>query len=116
MTLDKIGVLKIDKDCFISRQWMREYVETICQICKSKHVTVTCIKMSASRKKGLHFYISITPEIEAALAVYLQFLLGDDSQRVDYCRARVDSQLNEWNKLFEVAGRRLKTIYTSRGA
>jgi CBS-domain-containing membrane protein len=41
----------------------------------------------------------------------LQFILGDDAQRVDFNRARIESDLAEWNKLFEVTGRRLKTIY-----
>ena len=28
-------------------------------------------------------------------------LLGDDSKRLDYNQARIDSGLREWNKLFE---------------
>ena len=114
MTMDKISVLKIDKDLFVDKEWLQGYIETVCQICRAHGVTVTWIKMCASRKKGLHFYISINPELDAAFAVYLQFLLGDDSQRVDYCRARVDSGLNEWNKLFELAARRLRTVYRRR--
>jgi hypothetical protein len=46
----------------------------------------------------------------------LQWLLGDDSQRVGFNRARIESGLNEWNKLFEVVGRRLTTIYRAAGS
>ena len=111
MTVNKMNLLKVDKDCFVDEDWIQGYIETIVQICKAHGVTVICIKMCASEKKGQHFYIWINPEVDARIAVYLQYLLGDDSQRVDCCRARVESGLNEWNKLFEVAGRRLRTIY-----
>ena len=113
MTMDKISVLKIDKDLFVDKDWLQGYIETVCQICRAHGVRVTRIKMCASRKKGQHFYIWIRPKVDATVAVYLHWLLGDDCQRVDYCRARVASGLNEWNKLFEVAGRRLRTVYTA---
>ena len=53
-------------------------------------------------------YISQT---DADLANQLQWLLGDDCQRVDFNRARIDSGLDEWSKLFEVPYVRLRTIY-----
>jgi len=69
--------------------------------------------MSRSRRKGLHFYIHVTPPVEADLANRLQWVLGDDCQRVDYNRARIESGLNEWNKLFEEVGIRLVRIYAN---
>jgi hypothetical protein len=67
--------------------------------------------MCNSHSKGLHFYIDVTPAIEAEVANKLQFLLGDDCRRVDFNRARIHSGLNEWNKLFERAGARVMKIY-----
>jgi len=109
--VDKTSELKIDKDCFIDGAWVDYYVRVIVATCQSFRVKVESIRMCHSRKKGLHLYIKICPPIESSKANMLQWLLGDDSARVDFNRARIDSGLEEWNKLFEVAGRRLKTIY-----
>jgi hypothetical protein len=106
-----IDELKIDKDCFVNKDWLREYVEVIVGVCGQRGVTVEAIRMCASKKKGLHFYIKISPPVEPMQADLLQFLLGDDALRVDFNRARIESGLAEWNKLFEVEGRRLSTIY-----
>lgn len=104
-------MLKVDKDCFVDKEWIDAYVEVIMQICDNYDLTVQTIKMCNSKKKGLHFYITISPIIDSVLANMLQWLLGDDCRRVDFNRARIESDLAEWNKLFEVANRRLKTIY-----
>lgn len=109
--LTKISVLKIDKDCFVDKDWLEDYVRTVVAICRSFGVTVESVKMCPSKRHGLHFYISIIPPVEAGLANRLQWLLGDDSRRVDFNRARIESGLVEWNKLFEVAGRMLRTVY-----
>jgi hypothetical protein len=111
MTVDKTTLLKIDKDCFVSEDWIRGYVNTIIQICKAHGVEVIWIRICRSERKGLHFYIMITPAIDADQANYLQWLLGDDCQRVDFNRAGIQSNFAEWNKLFEVAERRPRTIY-----
>jgi len=112
----RVAELKIDKDCFVDEDWIDNYVTMIIETCRSFDITVESIRMCKSKRKGLHFYISINPPIEASFANQLQWLLGDDSRRVDFNRARIDSGLDEWNKLFEVAGRKLKTIYRqSRG-
>ena len=110
-SMGKVGVLKIDKDCFVGKDWIDSYVDLIVKECGSFGVTVKTIKMCNSKRKGLHFYVKIDPPIEPTLANKLQFLLGDDALRVDFNRARIESSLIEWNKLFEVAGRRLRTIY-----
>ena len=111
LRVDKTSELKIDKDCFVDGAWVDYYARVIVATCQSFRVKVESIRMCHSRKKGLHLYIKICPPIESSKANMLQWLLGDDSARVDFNRARIDSGLEEWNKLFEVAGRRLKTIY-----
>ena len=103
--------LKIDKDCFVDKDWILDYLDVITITCALFGVTVEYVGMCRSKSKGLHFYITINPDIDAKLANRLQFLLGDDARRVDFNRARIGSRLQEWNKLFEVEGRRLRTIY-----
>ena len=108
---NQLNVLKVDKDCFVDRAWIDAYIEVIMQICSNHDLTVRVIKMCNSKKKGLHFYILVSPAIDSELANMIQWLLGDDCRRVDFNRARIESGLTEWNKLFEVPMRRLKTIY-----
>jgi hypothetical protein len=109
--IDKINTLKIDKDCFVDGDWLRDYLRlVIIRTCRSFNVNVLSVKMCPSRKKGFHLYIEIDPPIEPDLANRLQWLLGDDCQRVDFNRARIRSGLKEWNKLFEEPDRRLRTI------
>lgn len=108
---DEVDELKIDKDCFVDKKWIKNYVDVIVQVCRFFGVIVESIKLCESKRKGLHFYVAINPPIKPMLADQLQFLLGDDARRVDFNRARIESGLAEWNKLFEVAGRKLKTIY-----
>ena len=78
-------------------------------------VMILSIKKTNSRKKGIHLYITIWPPVEAMLADRLQWLLGDDCVRVDFNRARIRAGLQGWNKLFEVTGRRLRTISSRQG-
>jgi len=111
VSVDKVSVLKIDKDCFIDHDWLEDYMRLIVRTCRLHGVTVLSVKMCRSRRKGFHLYIEIAPAIEPELANRLQWLLGDDSARVDFNRARIRSGLNEWNKLFEEPGKRLRTIY-----
>jgi len=113
--LEKVSILKIDKDCFVDDGWIRSYVWIVVDVCKFFGVIVESVKMCQSKSKGLHFYISICPSVDADYANRLQWLLGDDSRRVDFNRARIESGLNEWNKLFEVPERRLRTIYRNSG-
>ena len=110
LSLDKVRTLKIDKDCFVNQDWIRDYVRTAVVTCRSKGVKVVRIQKSRTRK-GFHFYIDIGPAVKAELANRMQWLLGDDCGRVDRNRARIRSGLNEWNKLFERPNARLITIY-----
>jgi hypothetical protein len=113
MAVDKVSVLKIDKDCFVDRHWTQEYLRLITDVCRRHGVTVVSVKKCYSHHKGVHYYIEIDPPVEANLANMLQYLVGDDCQRVDHNRARIDAgSPSEWNKLFEAVGRRLTT--TSR--
>ena len=109
--MDKVALLKIDKDCFVDRGWIGDYVHVIVTTCERFGARVISIKTCKSKRKGLHFYVHVNAWLDANLANKLQWLLGDDSARVDFNRARIDSGLNEWNKLFEVSGRRLTTVY-----
>ena len=112
--LGKIGVLKIDKDCYVNSDWLKDYVRlVIVPTCQSFNLRVLSVRTCPSRKKGFHLYIDIDPPIEPDLANRLQWLLGDDCRRVDFNRARIRSGLREWNKLFEEPGRRLRTIPTT---
>jgi hypothetical protein len=112
-SLPKQNVLKIDKDCFVDARLNGQYVESILDTCKKHGVTVLSVKSTKTRH-GMHFYIEIDPPVDAHRANNLQYLLGDDSKRVAFNNARIVSGLAKWNKLFEVAGRRLRTVY--RGA
>ncbi len=111
--MEKARVLKIDKDCFVDREWRKNYLRLTLSVCRSFGLRVDSIKRCRSRRKGEHYYVEVEPPVEPELANQLQYLLGDDASRVDFNRARIRSGLNEWNKLFEEAGRRLRTIYRS---
>jgi hypothetical protein len=107
-----VNELKIDKDCHVHKSWQQDYIELIISQCRKFGVTVLSIKKCNSEKKGVHFYIKIKPHIDSNLANRIQYLLGDDSRRVDFNRARIKSGLNEWSKLFEVPNVKLRTIYS----
>jgi hypothetical protein len=107
---EKVSVLKVDKDCHVSSQLEREYVQQTVEILRKHHLKV--LSITATRTlHGRHYYIRIDPPVSPRIANDLQYLLGDDSRRVDFNRARVISRLNEWSKLFEDLGRRLVTLY-----
>jgi hypothetical protein len=100
--LDKVSVLKIDMDCIVSPDWLRDWRRlVVIPTCKALGVTVLCIRISESQHKGYHVLIEIAPPVHAELANRIQFLVGDDRHRVSLNRARIWAGLNEWNKLFE---------------
>ena len=112
--LEKKDRLKIDKDCIVTRKWLLEWVRRIVlPTCSFYGVTVLWMRYCPSERKGLHFYIKIDPPIGAMLLLKLQFLLGDDAQRVSLNRARVRAGFKDWNKLFEKEGTKLRTLYRS---
>ena len=107
-----IDTLKIDKDCVVSSTWLQDYVYTvIIPVCQAHEVKVLSVKYNLSRNKGFHLRIHITPSVHANLANKLQFLLGDDAERVSKNRARIKVGLPNWNKLFEKKHLRLRTLY-----
>jgi hypothetical protein len=112
--LNKESALKIDKDCFVDQDWLRDYVRMAIATCRLKGIEVMRVQMSRTRK-GFHFYIDVDPPVKAELSNRLQWLLGDDCGRVDRNRARIRSGLNGWNKLFERPGVRLGTIHINEG-
>jgi len=103
-------VLKVDKDCDVDAALNREYLHAIIETCRKFGVDVLWIKVSRTAH-GRHFYIGIDPPVDAHTANRLQYLLGDDSKRFDFNRARIRSGLMKWNKLFERIGAVLRTIY-----
>ena len=109
-TLQSEGVLKVDKDCHVPARLEQEYIQQAVAIL-SKH-GLRVLRVEATRTyHGRHYYFHITPSVDAGTANDLQYLLGDDSKRVDFNQARINSGLLEWNKLFETVGRQLRTIY-----
>ena len=109
--IELVNELKIDRDIFVNKDWIKNYVHIILTVCNFFKVQVSTIETCSSKRKGIHFYIKINPPMDPALTNMIQWLLGDDDQRVAFNRARIESGLNEWNKLFEVPKRRLKKIY-----
>ena len=108
----KVDILKIDKDCFCKPDLNRKYIETAINTCRRQGVKVIWIKSTRSRH-GMHYYIKIDAPIDAEAANNLQYILGDDAKRVAFNRARIESELQEWNKLFEKANATSRTVYRS---
>jgi hypothetical protein len=106
----KTDLLKIDKDCLVHATLQREYIQTVIDICRERGIKVLWIKRTDTAH-GLHYYIGINPPVDALTANNLQCLLGDDSKRVGYNKARIYSGLVEWNKLFERVNCGMTTLY-----
>jgi hypothetical protein len=113
--LGKESVAKVDKDCHIDRQLERQWVRVALVILRMHHESVEWIKATRTRH-GNHYYIKIDPPVSAKTANNLQYLLGDDANRVDRNRARINSEDAYWNRLFEDLGRRKVTLYRCRGS
>jgi hypothetical protein len=111
--MPKTSTLLIDVDMVVNRHWMPYYILLILTVCGWFKVQVYRIRMSPSAHKGQHFRVDIRPVVSARLANLIQFLSGDDCQRVAFNQARIESGLAEWNKLFERSNVRLRTIYRS---
>lgn len=109
--MGKISTLKIDKDCHVDTSLEKEYVRQSIAVLSKHHVRVRWIKSTRTRH-GPHYYIQIEPPVDAHTANRLQYLLGDDSKRVSLNEARINSGLEDWNLLFESAGRKLRTLYS----
>jgi len=106
----KVDLLKIDKDCHVDKSLEQEYALQSIDILSKHHVRVLWMKATRTRK-GSHYYIRIDPSVKATAANQLQYLLGDDAERVSLNRARINSGLEDWNILFEAVGRKLRTLY-----
>jgi len=106
-----VDELKIDKDCVVDRQWVNDYVDLILSTCRKFGVKVLSIAARYSRIKGTHFYVKIEPAIPSPLANRMQWLLGDDCERVDFNRARIEVGFRDWNKLFWPLDRKSRPLY-----
>jgi hypothetical protein len=112
-SLPRESILKVDKDCYIDSALEQEYIQDSLAILSRHGITV--LKIEATRTyHGGHYYLYLAEPVGAHTANRLQYLLGDDSKRVDYNQARIDSVLTGWNKLFEAAGRKLVTLYRTK--
>ena len=111
--LPREDVLKIDKDCHVSSELEREYVRQSIATLRKHRLRVEWIRATRTNH-GRHYYIKVLPAVDASTANKLQYLLGDDANRVDFNQARIDSGLPEWNKLFEAVGRRMRTLYVDK--
>jgi len=109
-SLPKTDLLKIDKDCVVNAGLQREYVGTVLDICSKRGIKVLWIRRTDTAH-GVHFYVKISPPVGAVTANNLQYLLGDDSKWVGFNKARIESGLVEWSKLFERANCRMTTLY-----
>ena len=109
-SIPKTDLLKIDKDCVVDARLQREYVQTVIDVCQERGIKVLWIKRTDTAH-GIHYYIRISPPVDARTANNLQYLLGDDSKRVGFNNARIDSGLVEWSKLFERANCKVTTLY-----
>jgi len=109
-SIPETDLLKIDKDCVIDGRLQGEYVQVVIDICQERDIKVLWIKRTDTAH-GVHYYIKISPPVDARTANNLQYLLGDDSKRVGFNKARIDSGLVEWSKLFERANCRMMTLY-----
>jgi hypothetical protein len=112
LSLPKERVLKVDKDCHVDSELENEYIQDALAILSRRRIRV--LKIEATRTyHGRHYYFHLAEPVDAQTANRLQYLLGDDSRRVDFNRARINSRLVGWNKLFETIGRKLRTIYSN---
>jgi hypothetical protein len=110
-TIPRVRTLKIDKDCQVPREWERNYTRLILTVASWFNIEVNSIKTCRSINSSMHYYVDINPPLDAHLANRLQFLAGDDSIRVAYNQARINSGLAEFNKLFERPMVNLRTLY-----
>jgi hypothetical protein len=108
----EIDVLKLDKDCMASKEWLDALVNVvILPVCAHYGVEVQSVKVCRSMIKGQHLYIEVNPSVDSMTANAIQYLCGDDTLRVAFNLARIRAGLVNLNKLFEPAGTKLTTVY-----
>ena len=103
--------MKIDRDCVVHKQLEKRYIRSIVNICRAEGVKVLRIRSCLSARHGVHYYVDVAPSLDAKTTNELQLLCGDDPRRYSFNKARVESKLVEWSKLFERPNTRLRTIY-----
>ena len=83
----KVQVLKIDLDIKPPEDWLNEWLETRRLILFSKGLDVAKIYRHET-ERGWHIWIHLSQPISFDEAMKLQFLLGDDHQRVYFTLQR----------------------------
>lgn len=96
----------------ISRDLLQDWIRLVLiPTCRAYDVTVLSVITFPSPRKGFHAYVEIIPPIHAETAWRLQFLVGDDCQRVSLNRARLRAGFGGWNKLFEEPNVKPTTVF-----
>lgn len=76
------SLIKIDIDVKVPKKWLKEFIETRQLILKKLGYEIEYITYYKS-KHGYHFYFKLKNELKSRKEkVKLQFLLGDDHNRV----------------------------------
>jgi hypothetical protein len=83
----KTSILKIDLDVKPPEEWLQEWIETRKLILFAKGLDVTKIYKHPT-EKGWHFWFHLSHPISFDEAIKLQFILGDDQQRVYFSLQR----------------------------
>jgi hypothetical protein len=113
LKVPRTDLLMIDKDIILNPEEMDAYLQHILAVVFSYRLEVVYVQWCLSLHKGMHLYVKLNKRIEAELAWLLQLLLGDDSVRADFNRARIEAGVRNWNRLFERANVKLHTIYVN---
>ncbi len=105
------ALVKVDKDCLVDSNWVKEWVALTLTVAAWHNRSVKTVKICRSLKKGWHAYVELNEPVDATTANRIAWILGDDATRTDYNRARIESGMQEWSKMFERVNVRLLTTY-----
>jgi len=101
-----MSVLKLDVDFKMDKELLRKFVDTRFAILKHLGYHVVEIK-AVETKRGYHFWVHLSENLNARERCELQFLLGDDINRVKYNFLRLNAKcFDEFNALFSVKVKR----------
>ena len=100
-TSEALSVCKIDKDLVVSKRWHHDWKRFVVEpVCEHFGVKVLSMKVTPSVKKGFHVRIFLNRKLRATRLNEIEYLLGDDCQRVSLNRARIKAGLRDWDLLF----------------
>ena len=105
-------LLKVDIDFHPPEEWITDWIMTRWHILAVLGHDIDYIKMFKT-KRGLHFYIKLSKNLDDETANMLQFMMGDDATRVKINAWRIKRGIKRWNKLFhKVLYRRKAKVLT----